>query len=158
MIKTVHQFKMLCDQYTARVTPPRIAAFEIIRKEKQPITAYELLAKMALYLPNPKPPTAYRALEFLEEMGIINRIDSLNAYMLRKRRESTVVVYAICVECGFVEEVGATYADAYNWNATHHNEWLMLDSKVETRGICRKCEDKILKEKDRGIRKQRIKV
>ncbi len=150
MIKTVHQFKMLCEQKRARVTPPRLAAFKIIRKEKQPITAYELLDKMSLYLSNPRPPTAYRALEFLEELNIINRIDSLNAYMLRKHRDSTTVVYAICDECGWVEELDPTYLDRDLWGASDYNGWLMFCSKVEVCGLCDRCKNSALEEMNRG--------
>jgi len=89
-----------------RITPPREYALEIVASAKQPMTAYDVLDALASKLDKPKPPTAYRALDFLMQHGFIHRIESLNAYIAcaenHKHRGSQ---FMICDACGRVEEV-----------------------------------------------------
>lgn len=89
-----------------RITEPRQYVLSIIAASKQPMTAYDVLDELAKKLDKPKPPTAYRALEFLMQHGFIHRIESLNAYVAcaedHKHRGSQ---FMICDECGNVEEI-----------------------------------------------------
>jgi len=51
------------------------------------------------------PPTVYRALQHLEQMGIVSRIESKNAYILcRHPHEEHDCLFFICRKCGKATE------------------------------------------------------
>ncbi len=51
-----------------------------------------------------KPPTVYRALDFLEQMGFVHRIASLNAYLACGEGDEHAAAFLICDCCGSVQE------------------------------------------------------
>src|SRR4051794_7709684 len=61
-----------------RWTPPRRRVFELLLQAGGPVKAYDLMADFSDGAAA-KPPTVYRALEFLESVGLAHRIASLNA-------------------------------------------------------------------------------
>ena len=123
-----------------RVTQPREYVLGIIAAAEQPMTAYDVLHALGEKLDQPKPPTAYRALEFLVKHGFIHRIESLNAYIAcaenHKHRGSQ---FMICDSCGRVEEVHlcsvpeglSKQAGAKGFTLSHWN--------AELHGTCGKC-------------------
>jgi Fur family zinc uptake transcriptional regulator len=101
---------------TIRMTKPRQAVFDIIRAAQKPMGAYDIIRAMT---PQPKPPTVYRALEFLVDNGQVHRIESLNAYMAcnaahaccdehKSHNHAHTTQFIVCEDCGNVEEVAAT--------------------------------------------------
>ena len=89
-----------------RVTEPREYVLGIIAAADKPLTAYDVLDALAEKLDKPKPPTAYRALEFLMQHGFVHRIESLNAYIAcaedHKHQGSQ---FMICDGCGRVRKL-----------------------------------------------------
>lgn len=79
IIDTVRTY---CEKNNARFTPPREAVLKVIAGSDQPLGAYDILANLNAELDNPKPPTIYRAIDFLEKSHFIHRIESLNAYVI----------------------------------------------------------------------------
>ncbi len=107
--KTIKTLKTLHDygkEKGYRITPPREYVFEIVLNAEKPMTAYDVLDALGGKLDRPKPPTAYRALDFLVVHGFLHRIESLNAYVAcsedHKHRSSQFI---ICDSCGKAEEI-----------------------------------------------------
>ena len=75
----------LCVAERQRLTEPRRRALEMLLRAGQPVKAYDLLPKFHAGGRAAKPPTVYRALEFLERHGLAHRIESLNAYVACRR-------------------------------------------------------------------------
>lgn len=102
-VKALHKYGKENGQ---RITAPREYVLEIIAAADQPMTAYDVLDALGQRLDKPKPPTAYRALDFLMAHGFVHRIESLNAYIScdedHKHKGSQ---FMICDACGRVEEV-----------------------------------------------------
>lgn len=71
----------LCRERRQRLTPVRELVLKLIWQNHQPMGAYELLPALAEAGFNSAPPTIYRALEFLQEQGLVHRIASLNSYI-----------------------------------------------------------------------------
>lgn len=70
----------LCQRHGQRFTSIRRRVLELVWQKHQPVGAYEVLE--GLQLENrTAPPTVYRALDFLQQMGLVHRISSLNAYV-----------------------------------------------------------------------------
>jgi len=79
---------------------------KILSAAKQPMSAYDILPEMAKKLKKPvAPPTVYRALQHLEQDGIVSRIESKNAYVLcRHPHEEHDCLFFICRKCGKATE------------------------------------------------------
>lgn len=71
----------VCRQAGERFTPLRAHIFELLVSSKGPVKAYDLLDQLKPERGSPKPPTVYRALEFFSKLGLIHRVESLNAYI-----------------------------------------------------------------------------
>ena len=62
--------------------PPAAGVLELLMKAGQPVKAYDLISGFSETAGEvAKPPTIYRALEFLEREGLAHRIESLSAYV-----------------------------------------------------------------------------
>lgn len=129
-----------CAENGGRFTDSRRFVLEIIAGHKTPIGAYDILAKLGEYIENPKPPTAYRAIEFLQDQGLIHRIESLNAYVIcHADHKHTGSQFMICDDCGKVIETHlCKLPDALAKKTTdegfHLTRW-----NTEIHGTCREC-------------------
>ena len=72
---------MVCAQRGQRLTPIRRKVLAALLDSHRPLGAYEIIERLALEGPRPAPITAYRALEFLRENGLVHRIESRNAFV-----------------------------------------------------------------------------
>jgi len=73
-----------------------------------------------------KPPTVYRALEFLERLGFAHRIESLNAYVpCRLDGESHRAAFLICDCCGAAQEFEPDFSVIFLNHIAHlqHQFW-----------------------------------
>ena len=86
-----------------RLTPLRRRVLELVWGSHRAVKAYDLLAALGDAVGAAKPPTVYRALEFLMAQGLVHRIDSLNAFVgcpQPDHRHSAQ--FLICGGCGDV--------------------------------------------------------
>ena len=70
----------LCQQQNKRFTAIRRRVLELVWRQHKPIGAYEVL-ELLQQENRTAPPTVYRALDFLQQLGLVHRIESLNAYV-----------------------------------------------------------------------------
>lgn len=88
-----------------RFTPLRAHVLELIISDGGAIKAYDLLDRLSPDLGSPKPPTVYRALEFLSKHGLIHRVEALNAFIAcEHNHKGHLAEFFICEECKTVEE------------------------------------------------------
>src|SRR5262245_54436437 len=76
----------LCRERGQRLTPIRRSVLATLLASHKPLGAYEIIDRLAPkgregLGPRPAPITAYRALEFLRENGLVHRIESRNAFI-----------------------------------------------------------------------------
>jgi Fur family zinc uptake transcriptional regulator len=126
-----------CLESQERLTPPRRRVLELLLQAHGPLKAYDLIAAFGDGAPA-KPPTVYRALEFLERLGFAHRIESLNAYVpCRLPDAAHSAAFLICDCCGAAEEfepdfgaqLAAAGARGYEVRAV----------TLEARGLCPAC-------------------
>lgn len=141
MIKHATQsLESYCASNGLRLTPPRMSAYRIVQGAKKPVTAYDVLELMGKTLKNPKPPTAYRALDFLVEHGFIHRIESLNAYVLCDvNHHHSGSQFMICDSCGKVEEVHLCSLPKGLQDKVDQEKFFLHHWNLELHGVCRKC-------------------
>ena len=77
-----------CGSDGQRLTAPRRRVLELLLTAPGPVKAYDLIGTFGAGGVAAKPPTVYRALEFLEKQGFAHRIESLNVRIHRDAAES----------------------------------------------------------------------
>ena len=70
-----------CQARGERFTAGRREVFALLLDAGRPVTAYQLLDTLRESQSGAQPPTVYRALEFLQRVGLIHRIDATNSYL-----------------------------------------------------------------------------
>ncbi|MEO1029076.1 MAG: transcriptional repressor [Pseudomonadota bacterium] len=122
-----------------RLTPIRKKVLRLLLECEQPSKAYDLLANLDGE-GAAKPPTVYRALDFLQEAGLAHKIESLNAYVACGHAGHThSAVFLICSRCGGAEELHAVES-ARALEAEAEIAGFSIDRAViEARGLCRNC-------------------
>ena len=70
-------------QQGERMTAQRRRVLALLLESGEPVKAYDLIARFGEDGQAAKPPTVYRALEFLERLGMVHRIASISAWPLR---------------------------------------------------------------------------
>ncbi|MCG8441656.1 MAG: transcriptional repressor [Caulobacterales bacterium] len=102
----VRQAEALCAAKGARLTQLRRRAVAALAAAGgRPVKAYDLLPALGEGGAPAKPATAYRALEFLEALGLVHRVAGLNAFVLcTKGGGAHITSLFICEGCGRTEE------------------------------------------------------
>ena len=102
-----------------RMTPPRLRVLELLLTAGEPVKAYDLIARFGEDGQPAKPPTVYRALEFLERKGLAHRIASISAYVAcTSGAADHAAAFLICDCCGSCREVSAPEAASLSGTAT----------------------------------------
>ncbi len=138
--KALRALDQYCSEHDLRATEPRRAVLSIVIQSAQTLTAYEILEKLKKKMPNPKPPTAYRALDFLNEHGFIHRIESLNAYVLcNVDHKHTGSQFLICDSCGNVNEAHLCHLPASLEKEVQATKFHTSFWNLEIHGLCKNC-------------------
>ncbi len=121
-----------------RWTAPRRRVLELLLEADGPVKAYDLMADFSEGAAA-KPPTVYRALEFLESVGLAHRIPSLNAYVACDAEgEVHAASFLICDCCGSAEEFDPKIEPAAQAEAQRLG-FRPASMALEVRGRCRAC-------------------
>ena len=132
--------RRLCKQQGARLTPVRRRVLELIWANHKPTGAYELLPQLAADGFNSAPPTVYRALDFLLELGLIHRISSLNAFIgCDHPGSSHPTGFFICRQCGDATELPAQQLSALAQELSSLLGVLVESETHELTGLCGRC-------------------
>ena len=128
-----------CVSEQERLTPPRRRVLELLLGAKGPLKAYDLIAAYGDAGEPAKPPTVYRALDFLERLGFAHRIESLNAYVpCRMETERHSAAFLICDCCGAAEEFEPDFAAQLS--AAERAGYAVRSVTLEARGLCAECQ------------------
>ncbi|MCA6219334.1 zinc uptake transcriptional repressor Zur [Photorhabdus antumapuensis] len=141
--KLLEQAEVICQARGVRFTPQRLEALRLISEQPGAISAYDLLDLLREAEPQAKPPTVYRALEFLLEQGFIHKIESTNSYVLCHHIEqpSHTSAMFICDRCGSVtERDGGTVESAIQQLAKTAG-FSLRHTVIEAHGLCSPCEE-----------------
>ncbi|PHS28548.1 MAG: transcriptional repressor [Robiginitomaculum sp.] len=95
-----------CAKTGARLTPLRRRVLELVARSGAPVKAYDLLSQIDRSSTSAKPPTVYRALDFLIEAGLVHRVEALNAFVACPQAgHGHAAVLYVCESCANVTEV-----------------------------------------------------
>ncbi len=128
-----------CAESDERLTAPRRRVLELLLGSDGPLKAYDLIAAFGAAGEPAKPPTVYRALEFLERLGFAHRIESLNAYVpCRLEGDGHAAAFLICDCCGAAQEFEPDFAPGLA--AAKAKGYAVSSVTLEARGLCPACQ------------------
>ncbi|HYF22575.1 MAG TPA: Fur family transcriptional regulator [Caulobacteraceae bacterium] len=128
-----------CGAEGQRMTAPRRRVLQLLLEADGPVKAYDLISGFGADGEAAKPPTVYRALEFLEKQGLAHRIESLNAYVAcRLGADGHAAAFLICDCCGATREVEPAGADAFT-GAAAASGYEVRSLTIEAHGLCAAC-------------------
>lgn len=135
--------KDLCRTQKKSMTAQREAVYRLLLRAGRPIGAYELMAQMGAE--NAKlvaPPTVYRALEFLQELGLVSRIESSNEFLpCSHPGEPHDCMFLVCGCCGVAHEIdGSAFSHVVDEKARSVG-FAPERCVVEIRGRCQDCQN-----------------
>ena len=127
-----------CVATQERLTAPRRRVLELLLEADGPQKAYDLIAAFGEHGEPAKPPTVYRALEFLERLGFAHRIESLNAYVpCRHDGGEHRAAFLICDCCGAAQEFEPDFTAQLA--AAEAAGYQVATITLEARGRCAAC-------------------
>jgi Fur family transcriptional regulator, zinc uptake regulator len=129
-----------CAASGENLTPLRQRVLELLIDADGPAKAYDLLPLIDAN-GQAKPPTVYRALDFLVRMGLAHRIESLNAFVacdVGACARSTI--FLICDKCGGAEEFDAGHALVDLTDAARRDGFAINRTMIEASGLCAACQ------------------
>ncbi len=137
----VAEARRLCDERGVRLTPVRQRVLELVWDNHKPVGAYDLLPKLAEEGFNSAPPTVYRALDFLLDLGLIHRINSLNAFIgCNHPGHSHPTCFFVCRECGMAQELDAAPLKEIARQAEQQLGVRVEQQMTELMGLCPRCQ------------------
>ena len=131
-----------------RMTAPRRRVLELLLTAGEPVKAYDLIARYGEDGQAAKPPTVYRALEFLERKGMAHRIASISAYVACTAGDDAeapsseyrphAAAFLICDCCGATEELLAPAGQTFSLAADAAG-YAIERTTIEGHGRCPAC-------------------
>jgi Fur family zinc uptake transcriptional regulator len=130
------------DRLTAegeRMTAARLRVLALLLGAGEPVKAYDLIARFGEDGQPAKPPTVYRALEFLERKGLAHRIASISAYVAcTSGGRDHAAAFLICDCCGATQEVSSPVAGDLG-RAADSAGYAIERTTIEAHGRCPAC-------------------
>jgi Fur family ferric uptake transcriptional regulator len=122
-----------------RATPGRILLLQVLEKEAEPRTVYEIEEKLGGSMDQV---TVYRSLDALYKAKIVKRVNLEHDHAhfeLAAGREHHH--HAVCRECGYIENVEIPHSASPEGEALKRTKkFAVLDSySLEFFGLCKKC-------------------
>lgn len=137
------QAEQICLERKQRLTDIRRHVLELVCAYSQPVGAYALLDELRAEGRSAAPPTVYRALEFLQQQGLVHRLATNNTYLACAHPQTQHEgFFLVCNDCGHTQEIhtevmldtASEYADQYDFELAH--------AVVEVTGLCHCCQEK----------------
>jgi len=134
------QAQSLCSDRGARFTQTRQKVLELMLIHGGAVSAYDLLDSLKETDGGAKPPTVYRALDFLLEQHFIHRVESQNAFIACNQfSDDHQLQLYICERCQEVQEVHSPQIQQSLNEQARLNDFQIHSQTVEARGLCHNC-------------------
>jgi Fur family zinc uptake transcriptional regulator len=128
-----------------RMTAPRRRVLSLLLETGEPVKAYDLIARFGEDGQAAKPPTVYRALEFLERQGMAHRIASISAYVACSGSAANgsaphAAAFLICDCCGATREIAGPDQGSIDAAAASAG-YVIARTTIEAHGLCLACRE-----------------
>jgi Fur family transcriptional regulator, zinc uptake regulator len=145
---TLDRVAASCAARGVQFTELRRQVLRLVLAAPQPIGAYALLDRLREERPGAAPPTVYRALDFLQEQGLVHRVERLNAFVGCAGPEPQHECghghdhphqFLICGACGATAEICDDRVAAAVAFAARAAGFEVARTTVEVEGRCAAC-------------------
>lgn len=113
-----------------------------LQESDGPLSAYTILDSLRDHGLR-APLQVYRALEKLMEIGLVHRLESLNAFVACQHENcemQTTVAFTICNTCGNVAEFSDATLSKELSSIAQREHFTLQKSAIELHGICNNCQ------------------
>lgn len=142
MATAIAKAEQVCELRNQRFTKLRKRVFELVWQQHKPIRAYDVLEQLQQD-GRAAPPTVYRALDFLLELGLIHRIESMNAFVGCNNPElKHEGQFFICNTCGAFVELDSTPINSAISHSAENSGFEIQQRTIEIMGLCPECKAK----------------
>jgi len=130
-----------CLERGQRLTAIRRKVLATLLDSHKALGAYDIIERLSPTGLRLAPITAYRALEFLQENGLVHRIASRNAFCacVHNHNAEDPVVFMICESCGVIGEASSAEVTATLAAAAQRAGFKPKSPVMEITGICAHC-------------------
>lgn len=135
------QAQEACDARSVKFTPLREHVLKLIWQAGGPAKAYDILDALGKSVGKAaKPPTVYRTLDFLLELGVIHKLNRLNAYVPCAHPHAHKECYfLICKRCESIQECCNDWLKKAIEDTAKANHFVPIQVSVEIEGLCQNC-------------------
>ena len=126
---------------SAKLTKNQSLVLSVLAKTKGPMSAYTILDQLRGDGFR-APLQVYRAIEKLLELGLVHRIESLNAFVACQHpscEEQETVAFMICDTCGTIDEIADNALASQLASISKKEDFSAKTATVELHGNCRNC-------------------
>lgn len=135
----LREAEIVCVARGVRLTDLRKRVLELVWQSHKAVKAYDLLAALGS---DAKPPTVYRALDFLMEQGLVHKLHSLNAYIgCPSPGHGQSGRFLICTSCDSVAEFQSQDLNTAVFAASKDADFELDGQMIELSGLCKLCRD-----------------
>lgn len=121
------------------LTKNQSAVLSVLEKAGKPLGAYDILDEVR-DVGLKGPPQVYRALDKLVTLGLVHRIESLNAFLACDHGpHEEPAAFFICRECGKTIELPLSSVEALTHSNALPKDCHVDEVKVEMKGQCGDC-------------------
>ena len=136
----------LCAARAVRLTGLRRQILGLILEAESPTGAYDLLELLRASRGPAAPPTVYRTLEFLQEQGLVHRIERLAAFVgcveAHGHDHAHQAQFLICRTCRRVTELDDHDLSHALATAARRSGFEVSGATIEAEGVCMECREK----------------
>lgn len=123
-----------------RMTEPRRRVFELLLLAGRPVKAYYLMDHYGAGPGAAKPPTIYRAIDFLSRKGLVHRIAATNEFVACDPADRfSTAAFLICHQCGSTAEISPPASDGLD-RVAEGIGFTIEQTTIEISGRCHSCQ------------------
>ncbi len=133
----------LCHRKKQKLTATREKVLQLVWDSHKPVGAYSIMESLAKgEQKQVAPPTVYRALDFLLELGLIHRINSLNAYIgCQDPSHEHHCYFLICTACNLAIEADPEIFQGAVSQLQTKSGFDIRQQNMELNGLCQHCQE-----------------
>jgi len=124
-----------------KLTKNQTLVFRVLSRAKTPLSAYDILERLQTQGFR-APPQVYRALEKLSSVGLIHRVETLNAFVACNHSDDQnhgTSAFAICDSCSIVVEFPCDKVARQLALLAKDQGFGLKSSTIELAGLCDGC-------------------
>ncbi|MFY7697861.1 MAG: Fur family transcriptional regulator [Legionella sp.] len=132
-----------CDSLQMKLSALRKEVLYILWHAQKPLKAYEILERLLTTKANSKPPTVYRSLDFLVNLGVAHKIESIQSYTLCCKPDAHLnsELLMVCTYCRQVTELHDAAFQLLVMELAQKTNFRLKEDTIELKGLCSLCQD-----------------